>query len=149
MTSSRVKRISKSIKRSCGYCKAYTVKNKPCKRLTACNIGCKYFCSQHAEQYGGSVTRKGKKIIKCISPTIEKCSCKDLSNIPCKRKLSFFFKEKDLKHYCENKPVRRSKGHRRKILHQYKSIWKTSRSKSRSRRKYKNARTNSRKIKFE
>jgi hypothetical protein len=97
----KIPKIEKS-KRTCKYCKAYTSANKPCKRLASCKIGCKNFCTQHAEALGGKVKRKNSRPYKCKQPFIEDCYL-DTTEFPCKKKLTYFWSKRSWNSYIKSK----------------------------------------------
>ncbi len=90
--------IKRTKPKTCRLCLAETKQGALCKRLSACKIGCRYFCFQHAKIFGGIYKPKEKcneklKICKpCKSPTHE---------FPCKKKTTVFFNSKDFEEWCQ------------------------------------------------
>lgn len=64
----------------CGYCFAKTAAGELCKRLATCKLGCKFYCYQHAQKYGGKYVKKSvcnDNIPSCLSePRRFPCSIK-------------------------------------------------------------------------
>lgn len=89
---------------NCNYCIAPTKDGGVCTRKAACAIkphGCKLFCWQHAQTYGGKYNKK----VGCIPPKLPKCKCSNVfqaksQKIPCKKKLTVFNNKQDLNDYC-------------------------------------------------
>lgn len=91
-------RISYSKLQTCKYCKARTSRNIPCKRLSACHVGCRNFCAQHAEKLGGTIRKKNSRVHKCHEPKISICN-KHTTSFPCKKKLTYFWSRKSYEKY--------------------------------------------------
>ena len=111
------KKIKDKSKIPCGFCKAYTVSKKPCKKLASCKIGCKNFCALHAESLGGTVKRKNSRPYKCEPPYIKDCYS-NTTKFPCKKKLTYFWSRRDwrgrvnsIKRSRTHKSQKRSRGH--------------------------------------
>jgi hypothetical protein len=112
----KIPKIQDKSKIPCRYCMANTKANKPCKRLASCKIGCKNFCTQHAESLGGKVKRKNSRPYKCKQPYIEECYL-DTDEFPCKKKRTYFWSSRAWHSYLKSKKTS-------KILKSKKSIIK-------------------------
>lgn len=84
-------------------CFAYVENNgisKRCKRKASYDMGCKFFCWQHAKEYGGEVDIESNY---CKEKIPECSSCNSNSVFPCRKKLTVFSRQKDFNEYCSLK----------------------------------------------